>query len=563
MIVLIVVLLLPVMTLYIYFNKVSESNTKREIQNSALGRLAFFLSQVEANVDRMTFSAGQISRDPSLLELQVINLGIDYFDKVKTVNSLYQKVQMLSSSNKWDNQITVYVPQTKDMITTGGQESDEEAITTHADRAGWVHQQTKINNNRVPGFRYRLVVPDNAWEQPETADFVIDVSFPDSSLQTMLDQFKFGNQGDPFFYNPQAGTILNRSADDPVIREIANVLGEQPADNGGKSSEISIGGSRYVIQTIYSPMLKWYLVDYYPLEKAFSPIRTSRIIFYISITMLFLMGVIATAMFYRHVQFPIRELVRGVQKLKRGDYSARIGGKQNSEFDFLFERFNDMAAEMKKLIENVYEEKLRSRDAVLKQLQSQINPHFLYNCLSFIKNMATLGNEEAVEKMAVNLGDFYRYATRSENRLAALRDELQFVDHYLSIQRLRTPKFRYEVSVPEQMLELQVPRLMLQPIVENAVIYGIEGKVEAGMLTITAEKHDQQFILTVEDDGKGMSLEKMRELQSTLSQPLSEEMGCGLWNVHQRLQLEFGHNAGLIFFASELGGLGVRLYWSL
>src|SRR5690606_39681649 len=120
-----------------------------------------------------------------------------------------------------------------------------------------------------------------------------------------------------------------------------------------------------------------------------------------------------------------------------GYFSVRLNYSARNEFSLLFARFNIMAQRIQELIENVYEEKLRRREATLKQLQSQINPHFLYNCLFFIKNMARMKNEEAVVAMSLNLGEYFRYTTRLGNQTATLAEELSVIVNYLEIQNLR------------------------------------------------------------------------------------------------------------------------------
>jgi two-component system sensor histidine kinase YesM len=304
------------------------------------------------------------------------------------------------------------------------------------------------------------------------------------------------------------------------------------------------------------------LVDYVPLEMTLLPITKSRNFFYVSIGLLLMAGMAAAYLLYRHVQKPIAKLLQGVQQLKRGVYSARIEYRPNNEFDFLIRRFNEMAEEMQDLIEKVYAEQLRSREATLKQLQAQINPHFLYNCLYFISNMAMLEDKQSVVAMADNLGDYYRYTTRLEKMTVSVRDELQLITNYLTIQNLRMERVCYEIDIPESMLDLQIPKLLLQPLVENAVIHGLERKAGKGLIRITGESGGFGHRIVIEDNGAGMTKAQLDELRMTLDAPMGEEMGCGVWNVHQRLQHVFGASAGLVLQAADNGsGLKCIVEW--
>src|SRR5690606_17807950 len=214
-----------------------------------------------------------------------------------------------------------------------------------------------------------------------------------------------------------------------------------------------------------------------------------------------------------------------------GYFSVRLNYSARNEFSLLFARFNIMAQRIQELIENVYEEKLRRREATLKQLQSQINPHFLYNCLFFIKNMARMKNEEAVVAMSLNLGDYYRYITRSESDLATIREELKMVTNYLEIQSLRLERVKFTIDVPDDILDKTVPRLTLQPIIENAILHGIEPKAENGEINIYGDFNDNVYTITVEDSGVGMSEDQLNKIKTSLKNPRDEKLAGGTWIV--------------------------------
>jgi two-component system sensor histidine kinase YesM len=280
--------------------------------------------------------------------------------------------------------------------------------------------------------------------------------------------------------------------------------------------------------------------------------------------LLLVFGVIASYYLYRNLQVPIQELVRHVRRIERGDYSSRISMKGGSEFSFLFFRFNEMAETVQNLLERVYEEQIRSREAMLKQLQSQINPHFLYNCLFYIKNMARLGDEESVVAMALNLGEYFRYTTRMNKETALFQEELDVVVNYLEIQNLRMKRIAYQIEVPEPIRMLVIPRLMLQPIVENAVIHGIEPIDGKGEIRIRGEVHEGEYRVVVEDNGVGLDDDQLSQLQIRLELPEEEvSASYGLWNVNQRLKLMFAPGSGLLVSRSPLGGLAVTVVMKL
>lgn len=231
-----------------------------------------------------------------------------------------------------------------------------------------------------------------------------------------------------------------------------------------------------------------------------------------------------------------------------------------NEFHFLLVGFNDMAKQIEELIQNVYLEKISSRDANLKQLQSQINPHFLYNCFTLIRSLTRLGEKETVMQLTMHLSKYYRYTTHSERQTAELREEIDLVNSYLAIQAIKVQDLKYEIDIPAEFAKLELPRLILQPLVENAVLHGIE-PVGSGLIRVSATSNDQYNVIKVEDDGIGLTDEQLASLQREIVMPPIEDKGCALWNTRLRMQLQFGPKAGLRILRKEEGGLEVQLFW--
>ncbi len=315
----------------------------------------------------------------------------------------------------------------------------------------------------------------------------------------MLNLLKQGDKREPFLYQSGMEPILNYTADRTLVGRVVEQLDRQELQHSG-SITVSLNKQKYIVNYIRSESLGWYLVDIVPLESIFAPIITSRNLFYTSIGLLTAMSLLVTLLLYRNVQRPIQLLIRGVQRIKDGQYSARLKQQPNNEFDFLFISFNEMAEKIQELIEKVYKETLRSREATLKQLQSQINPHFLYNCLFYIKNMANLGDKEAVVAMSLNLGEYYRYTTRLESTMTKLKEEVKLIENYLMIQTLRLQRLHYEIDIPEEMQTLEIPRLLIQPLVENAVIHGVENSLQFGVIQVKGERVNGINKIIVDDN---------------------------------------------------------------
>jgi len=184
--------------------------------------------------------------------------------------------------------------------------------------------------------------------------------------------------------------------------------------------------------------------------------------------------------------------------------------------------------------------------AELELLQAQINPHFLYNTLDSIAILAESDRSEDVVNMVTSLSTFFRNSLNKGRDVLTLGAECSQVTSYLEIQQIRySDILRYEISIPEALMDCVVPKLVLQPLVENALYHGIKNRRGMGLITVTGEEAGGDLLLKVTDNGAGMDEEQVRILQSGLYE--DKHTGLGLVNVHKRIRLYCGENYGLSF----------------
>ena len=197
--------------------------------------------------------------------------------------------------------------------------------------------------------------------------------------------------------------------------------------------------------------------------------------------------------------------------------------------------------------EQVKEEQKQLRKAEFDLLQSQINPHFLYNTLDAIIWSAEAGNQKQVVNMVGNLSDFFRLSLNKGKETVIVREELQHVRSYLEIQQIRYQDIlHFEINVPESINDYRIPKLSVQPIVENALYHGIKNKRGGGRITVTGEEKEDFYTITVEDDGKGMSEERLREIRKAIQDSAPDQnVVYGLYNVNERIRLNYGEEYGI------------------
>ncbi|WP_312029566.1 sensor histidine kinase [Paenibacillus sedimenti] len=557
--ILLVLLLIPIVVLYSFTNRITNNVVQDQIQSSNLNRLSFFLHQLDSNVERLAMSPVILGSDPYIREF-IDRSGTPDYDMLKEQSRIIEKLSLQSVASGWVNELTIVIPKEKKVLSSS-------IFVNGTDQWPWtssVHRTWSYDTqgaNKSGGSFYREISEPFRAEVLDQARVLYQVRFSTQNLIQLLDVYKLDKRSDPFLFDGQTASIVNSTSDLTIPGAIRERLAGMSLPASGQV-QFDIAGQQYLISFVKSEQLGWYLVDYVPVEKILSPITMTRNLFYVSIGLLLGMSVLASFLLYRNVQIPIVKMIQSVQKVKRGDLSARIEYKAKNEFDFLIQRFNEMAQQIQVLVEDVYAEKIRSREATLKQLQSQIHPHFLYNSLFFIINSAEMEDKESVVAMAQNLAEYYRYTTRVENQMVRLREEVDMAHHYLNIQTLRIHRLTYEIKVPEAMMEERIPRLILQPLVENAIIHGIERSLQGDRIMITGEQDADFNRLIVEDNGGGLSDEDMEKLHKQLGASMSDEVGCGTWNVHHRLYYQFGVGSGLTFHRGASGGMRAVLTWN-
>lgn len=283
---------------------------------------------------------------------------------------------------------------------------------------------------------------------------------------------------------------------------------------------------------------------------------SNRVTLVIAITimgalLLVLVVLMYSVRFTRRITDPIGALAQKAQKLGEGDFAVEPIETKSTEIHMLDKGFNEMVARINTLMEKQIEDRNYLHRTELELLQAQINPHFLYNTLDSIVILAERHRDEDVVKMVTSLSVFFRNSLNKGQDIITLRAERDQVASYLEIQQIRySDILSYSIDIPEELLDYMVPKLVLQPLVENAIYHGTKNKRGIGSITITGESRGDDMLLQVRDDGAGMDEEQLSILQSGVYE--DRHTGLGLVNVHKRTKLYCGERYGLSF-ESTLG----------
>lgn len=278
-------------------------------------------------------------------------------------------------------------------------------------------------------------------------------------------------------------------------------------------------------------------------------------IFLVAIFLLFLMigGILATSI-TRAMYKPIKNMTDTVEKVSKGDLSLRVDVTTEDEIGTLCREFNNMLDNLEDLIARVIEEERLKKDAELEALQYQITPHFMYNTLNSIKYAALIKGEKELGGL---IGDFVELLQASVNKkgtFISVADELHILKNYIHLQEFRYQgSFDVEYDIAKDAYGCYIPRLILQPLVENAILHGIDMKGGNGRLVIRGRVEGTRLTLSVIDNGRGMTKEQIEELLSSKAKKTNGLSAIGVPNVRERLELYYEAEGGITYESSENG----------
>ncbi|MCY9661690.1 cache domain-containing protein [Paenibacillus chondroitinus] len=389
--------------------------------------------------------------------------------------------------------------------------------------------------------------------------FVIDVM--PKNIRASFGDVRIGDTGYFFVVSPDDTIIYHPNDDWLGIPRDNTPLSSLQLNEGNETFNQNWNGQNWLISVNKTNRMNWHVVSMVPkseLEVGAKAVERSIIIAFLAVAIIIV--TIIPLMTSRFVK-PVITLRNLMAKVSTGDLNVRAYlSKQQDEMQSLNVGFNHMVSRLDQLMTTVtnlqmkeMKLELRQKEALIRALQNQINPHLLYNTLGIIKSMAFLENVPRIETISRNLADVYRYTARFENEEVTLHDELKIMAKYLEIVKLRFPmSFIRTISVNEKFYDCLCMKLTLQPIVENAVKYAIEPNGGEGTIIINAFEESGDLILEIADNGKGIPEAQLEDIQDLLRKESESPNGfpsasgsLGLSNVHARLVLRYGHKYGI------------------
>lgn len=386
---------------------------------------------------------------------------------------------------------------------------------------------------------------------------VILIDLKLEKIKQVIEAITLGKNG--FLYIMDANGGIVYAPVNPIVYRVKNEWLTDSANSIVKT----IQGSDFQIIYKDSFYTNWKTIGVFSLNETLKEVTNLRHYSILIGLVTLVLAVVAAFFFTASIAKPLSKLRSLMKKAEEGDLSVRFNSKYNDEIGQLGNSFNNMIKEISNLIDMVYTEQRRKREAELKTLQAQIKPHFLYNTLYTIQWMAEEHGAKDVVHILGALANLFRIGLSKGKEMISVHEELEHVRSYLTIQKARyEDKLIYEINYDEDILNYSVLKLILQPLVENAIYHGINARRGGGKITITARIDQQKLYFCVADNGIGIMPEKLKEIRNVLknSHGESAKTGFGIFNVNERIKLSFGSEYGLTYTSVYHEGTKVEVW---
>ena len=525
--------------LYFSIFQAGYNMLEKEISTSLYTKTSFLINTLEEEISRIQRLQYECLNDDVLYyTIGAFSIMTDS-EKTEELLDIQHRLRILHDSSTYIDEVSVYIPAIERKI------SSQEGVERIGSREGenYLAMQEKFSGSTVfynEGDMYLGVAwPYNAAGMRTAQTFMLLIRLSEEELKTemkLLNEYK------------GSGIILRDCGGEYEVSVGESISLDQLQDRQGELQHVRDLSDHhsYTVFTVHSPFLDMDLLAYISDEAIYSQLRIYQNIFFGCLAIVFILMACYIYSIYTMISSPIKTLVTNLEQMETGDLDVRIREKREDEFGYVYIAFNRMAESLQNQMEINYRQKLLTQQAQLRYLQSQINPHFLYNSFFSMYRMAKDEDYESIVEFSSYLSEYYRYITKSAKSDVELKMETEHAKRYAQIQAMRFKRrLRVEfMELPDRYEGILVPRLILHPLLENAFEHGLNNMEKGGLLWIWYEEKGEKLLIHVQDNGSGMDEKELAALKERFDQP-GEQIENGLCNINRRLKIRFGNEYGI------------------
>lgn len=560
-----VALILPVYLIGIRVILLGMKRIREEISRSLRSKIEFYARHLEAEISHIKTQQLQFINERDLQDVSFLSPVLNRYEEVSMINRIQDCLVTMKNSSAYIKDAGVFVSSLNKTLFLSNWYRD--IPNTEYEIVRDYFSDTR----REPLFYHKNriflmeAIPQKYGQSPQKKSHVSCIELSTSRMKEVLEKLSEYKNSGAFLYNEPTGVMISASSDHETPRSLIEESEWEQTKQTLFKDRIRIGRERYWLVASEVNYLDMTLFAYVPERQILYPLARYNFWFilfaFFSVIVIFLFALFINSMIHK----PLKKFVEAFRRVEAEDFNVSIHYSRHDEFAYLYKSFDSFVERLKFSLQELYDQKLALQRSELKQLQSQINPHFLYNSFYHIYRMCKMGDLDNVSLIAQKLGSYFQFVTRSGVDEVPLFLEVQHLKDYIDIQQIRFGnRISAEFSqIPRECKDLCVPRLILQPIIENVYEHAFADTLEGGKVRIGLAYSGQQLSITVEDNGRGLREKDLAELQKKLQDPETTIQKTGIINVCQRLRFRYGTGSGVFASKSRHGGLKVELILNL
>lgn len=555
-------ILLPLLAFSMFANFRSQQILEQELGERTLSAMSSAMEFVDLTLDGIENLSTLISTDVNLTSR--LNYGEEKLTPGAIIDFMKVLDQMstITMVNDYLNDTMIFHGKSASLVTTklgvhhresyASEDWYREVVEANGASIYYMSDHTEENLSGLPDpiFNQNNLILMRLLDlySPNRGNNVVLLSIPKPKLLRSLTHLMPSNESKVYLFDEEERLIVSNSGSSPLPMKVADI---EP--NRVTLRESSRTTDKDMILRVVSPSSGWSLVLLQPENEIYRKSRPLEIFTYGIILLSLLLAIWTSWIVYSGISSPISGLVSGMRQLRKGNLDVRLPNQRQDELGYLTDAFNQTASQQQHLIRDIYEQQLRMTKTELKFLQAQINPHFLYNTLDSIYWQAKNYEAEEISAMVLNLSHFFRLSLSKGREAFTVEETFTHLQYYVRVQQLRfADQFAVTYRASEEVSGLYILKLLLQPLVENAILHGLEKRKSGGRLDVTADILDHRLILQVADNGKGIAEPRLTRIKQALELARNSEFEglpeqksefFGLFNVQARIRIYYGPTA--------------------
>ena len=540
------VFLLIILASFLLLSWQSTANLKASLIQTAQLQTKYAATLLEQKGKEIEIEADGILYGENMQNLYAAIENNDVYEYVQQINKMKSFFQERQGRTVGMSGMTLYWPKSGREISTLRQGYFEDSFWENNKESQW-----KSANKQEIFYMRRRTVEWRGEDQEVWLVLRMDQDFLYEIKETAagMDQ-----GGSILMFGGEINVLSQKS----VEQNIAGIIRQ----SNEKVCEVRVGKQKYQIVRSDETKNGMQLVSYYPTRQMMRQVRNIMTISGIMLGAILIFGMIYISLFVKNILMQMNLLTEKLKQVEVGDLTVQIYKMPKNEFAYVFRQFNHMVRRTHELLEATVKEQELRNEAEMRQLQLQINPHFLYNTLDCINGLVDLDRPNDIKKTITALASIMRMSIKGKE-IMTVRENIRYINEYMFIEQLRYPdNLIFLNEIPEEMMEFYIPKLILQPILENSVIHGTSSLLGKGMIALLGKEEPDALIFTVSDNGVGFPeaiLQLFRESPENHLDDTQTQSRLGLLNIQKRIHLMYGTEYGLTLQNLPAGGSRVTI----